>query len=289
MGTSGDINNQIMISPHLTRANLLAAVEMVSDAYKAARRDKREPGRRRKELMEDFLQTQLLQLWRRQRKRILEKLERSYPDRKAISSPPITEFDADFDDDDMQAQIIRALTAAMKDGILLFGESQPLKIDYTLVNVRAAQRAREYAYDLVKNINDTTRKALQDAIAQFIETPGFRIGDVMELLPFDEERARLITQSEITRVYAQANQLGGQELKKQFPGVRIEKTWFTNRDTYYEGNTRRGVCEICESLEDQTVEIDEKYHSDVNGKDYDGPGDVHPGDRCWEQVTTRID
>jgi hypothetical protein len=83
--------------------------------------------------------------------------------------------------------------------------------------------------------------------------------------------------TEITRSYAQGNQIAGEVMKEQFPDVPVVKVWFTNNDDL--------VCEICGPLNGEEVGIDDSWDSD------DGPVDnppAHVNCRCWTQTTTNI-
>jgi len=100
------------------------------------------------------------------------------------------------------------------------------------------------------------------------------IGDVVNLLPYTESRALLIATTETTRVYAEANLLAGEALKKEYPDVQVIKRFFTNRDDR--------VCPLCAPLHGQEVEIGETFEGG-----YDGPP-IHCGCRCWVETTTRI-
>ena len=163
----------------------------------------------------------------------------------------------------------------------LFGKLSKLQVDWTLTNERAAEWAKKYTYDFVKGIEDTTRKALQSLISQFVETPGMSIHDVMNgLYMFTEERAQQIAVTETTRAFAQANQLAGEDLKKEFPDVRVIKTWFTNNDDR--------VCDICAPLDGMVVDIDEFFTtSDDKSLGIDPP--AHVNCRCWTETTTDIE
>jgi hypothetical protein len=243
-------------------------------------RDKKEPGKDMKEKSEQRIYRVMRRCFSRQQEKLLARLALKYPDRKAIAMPPGIITDDLFDDEDFDAEILAELILASKDGVALFGQSVTIGMDWTLTNSRAVEWARQYAFDLVKGINDTTRDALQTAISTFVETPGFTIGDVVNMLPYDESRALLIATTETTRAYAQANKLVGQDLKNEWPDVRVIKTWFTNRDAF--------VCDRCAPLNGQEVEVDEPFVHPETGEEYDAPPDPHPGCRCWDQVTTDI-
>ena len=134
------------------------------------RRDPKEPGRRRKEMMEDELYRWARGYWRAQSKHIKERITFKYPTRKAIEAPPELEWImADFNGDKWLARLKKLLIKASQDGVLLFEELTPLGIDYTLTNVEAAKWAAGYSFDLVKGIDSTTVAALQNAISTFVE------------------------------------------------------------------------------------------------------------------------
>lgn len=232
-------------------------------------RDRREPGYKRKTEAELRLSLVFHRIFKRQAVKVRKYLTVSYPWRKAIS-PPV---DLAFSDDDF-AELVLELTKAIQGGILLFGNTAGIDIDYTLTNAEAAEKARQYVYDLVKNINATTVQALQKAIAAFVETPGMTIADVMRLLPFGEDRVMLIAVTEITRAYADGNQMAGEALAAEFPDVRVIKHWFTNNDDR--------VCPICSPLNDMEVDIDEDFDTDITNPP------AHPNCRCWIETQTEI-
>ena len=245
------------------------------------RRDPREPGRRQKEMLEDKIAARLLRYWRKQAQIVWDRLQAQYPDRKA-TAPPTYIIDDAFDEADQDALIadlMRILTEAAKNGVDLFKTGVGVNMDYTLVNSRAAAWARDYVYDLVKDIGSTTRRVLQDTISAFVETPGMTMGDVWRSLPFDEARAQMIATTEITRAYASANRIAGKELQKEFPGVRVVKTWFTNNDDL--------VCDICAPLDGKEIEIDDGFGVESGEAGLDTPP-AHPNCRCWMETSTAL-
>ena len=239
-------------------------------------RDHREPGWRQKQDYEEKLMSVIVRHFGRQRRKIREKLEMYYPMRKLPDIP----LDDLLEDEDALAEFIRLLQAALRDGISLFAAGDIPQIDWTLTNKRAVEWARKYTYEFIKDLDDITRKVLQDAVGQFVETTGMTIADVMDLLPFNEERAQRIAVTEITRVYSKANQLAGDDLKKEFPDVRIIDTFFTNNDDR--------VCDICSPLDGKEVEHGELFYEPQNGYQ-DGYEPLHPECRCWHETSTKID
>jgi len=244
----------------------------VSAAIK--RRDKAEPGRRRKEAAEERIYNILRKIWRSQEKKIREMLEGQYPQRKAI----LGFADVFGGDEVLKKSLYSFLFDATVDGIALFGEDSNLTLDYTLTNAEAALVAKDMASKLFEEIDATTEAATRKAISAFVETPGMTIGDVMGMLPLTEQRAeqraQLISVTEITRAYAEGNKLAGLEMKKQFPGVRVIKIWYTNNDDL--------VCGICGPVHREEVELEETFENGLENPP------AHPGCRCWTTTTTAI-
>jgi len=101
------------------------------------------------------------------------------------------------------------------------------------------------------------------------------IGDVMKQLPFDEKRAERVAITEVTRAYAAANKLAGEELAKEFPDLKVIKRWFTNNDGL--------VCTaICAPLNGKEVDLNAEFAPGIS----EPPG--HPGCRCWSSVKTEL-
>lgn len=155
-----------------------------------------------------------------------------------------------------------------------------IQLDWTLINTDAAAWARKYCGLLVKGIQDTTRKAVGEAVAQFVETPGMTHGDLRDKLmelAYPARRAELIARTEVTRAYAQGSMITAMngEKWKTFPDFRplyrYFKIWQTKNDHV--------VCDGC-------VEI---HLAEVEGTKAEfmtpaGPADappLHPGCRCW--------
>lgn len=278
--------NPVALNRAAARAHLVEVMRRVVEVVEeyAKRRDRREPGRQEKEQAEADIQAWVERYWRRQARRVREHLETYYPDRKALGDvPPPDDFYEDlFEDGEEEQRLIAQLIALLQDaargGIALFGRQSLLQIDWTLTNTRAAEWARNYTYELVRGINETTREALQAQISAFVETPGMTLGDLYAGLPFGQERAQQVAVTEVSRSYAAANQIAGEELKKEFPGVRVEKQWFVNEDDIQ--------CEICGALADlPPVEINEKWT--LNDEEYENPP-AHPRCRCWTETFTAL-
>ena len=153
-----------------------------------------------------------------------------------------------------------------------------LDINHSHYNVRAAEWAFQNAGSTYPDLNQEQREAIRQAVVDFIKRqPGFTtVGTVWKLLSkyFDEEKAELIATTEITRAYAHAAQIEGEELKKEFPDVRVIKTWFTCND--------HEVCDVCAPLNGKEVDINKPFAKGV----FIPP--AHDGCRCSISSRTRI-
>jgi len=205
----------------------------------------------------------------------LELFYSNHPQKAAIT-PPIDWIDSPalWNDPEFMADLVIVLRDAALSGVDLFRQASAIGVDYTLVNSGAVQWAQNYAFDLVKGIDATTREALQQSISAFANTPGMTIGDAMNMMPFDAVRAQMVATTEITRAYARANQLAGEKLKQEFPDVKVVKIWSTNNDDR--------VCDICGPLNTKEVDIDEDFAPDISAPP------AHVNCRCWMSTRTRI-
>lgn len=265
------------MNKHAARLNLLKSVRLVVDGLEMIgipplkSRDKREPGRKEKEDYENRLSSVIIRHFGRQRRMVRERLAMENPGRKS--------WEELYSDDDFIAELLVLLQKAVKDGVSLFGKNSKVQIDWTMTNQRAAEWAREYVGELIKDIDKKTLAVLQDAVNQFVQTPGMTIGDVMDLLPFDEERALRVAVTEITRTYATANQLAGEDLRKEFPDVRVIKYWTTNNDDR--------VCDLCGPLDGVEIDVDENFYEPEDAYQ-DGNPPRHVNCRCWIETTTAL-
>lgn len=138
-----------------------------------------------------------------------------------------------------------------------------MAFDWTLAHTEAARFAGDYAFDLVRQINDTTRNRLQVAIGEW-----FQNGDTLpqlrkELAPlFGERRARLIAQTETTRAAAEGSLIGYRE-----SGVVEQVEIRTSRD--------ERVCPVCGPI------AEEGPYPLESGAPGRGFPPFHVGCRCW--------
>ena len=254
-----------------------ALVMLEMEAVK--RRDMREPKRRDKTAFEKEIFSLIRRRFRRQKRKLLQRLA-VMTGRK--SDPVYIDwldyfYEEDENNEDEQyirGKLVRLVTRAIRAGIDIFGDEIGIDYDWTGVNAEALEFAARYTYELVRNIDKTTIEVLRKQVSAFIETPGMTIGDLADSLPFGDRRSLTVAVTETTRAYAEGQKLAGEQLKKDFPDVKVTKTWFTNND--------EKVCEICEPLNMTTVEFGETFPGGL-----DAPP-AHPNCRCWESTRTRI-
>ncbi len=266
-------------------ADLLASKDIhLGDKYK--RRDPREPGRAEKEAFEDRLEGLIQRRFNGQKRRIKEELQRAFPARKqgafeaaqiAALTITITEL---LGDEANEAAILALIAAMFFFGIEIFDEAIELGFSLAEFQALAISLAQTQVGLLISGIDETTLRAVREAITLFVETPGMTLAQLIEILPFSEERARLIAISETTRAFGEAELMAALELQKQFPNVEVVIKWFTNNDPR--------VCVICIELDGQEVKPGEPFKSTLATNVVRIPGDPHPGDRCWIVARTRI-
>ena len=147
--------------------------------------------------------------------------------------------------------------------------------DYTLVNTRAQGWARQYSYELIAGINDTTRQSVQQAVERWYGNGEPLQALVDDLAPtFDRKRARLIASTETTRAAARGTYTGFKE-----SGVVTGIVFKTSKD--------ERVCAWCGSLDGKIISIDggafyDELPAELQAKlkqRFDLPP-VHPNCRC---------
>jgi len=109
-----------------------------------------------------------------------------------------------------------------------------ISFDPTIINTEALRWARDYSYDLVSGLTDTTRRQLQEATAAFIQTPGMTIGDIEQLITpaFGPVRSEMIAVTEVTRAYSSATNELQKLLQVETPELVTTRIWNTMKDEY---------------------------------------------------------
>ena len=136
--------------------------------------------------------------------------------------------------------------------------------DHPEANEKAVAWAREHGGVAVGETSDTGRKAIQEAVSIYLNTPGMKQQDLVNMLEpmFGKARAETIATTEVTKAYAEATNEQQRELARH--GLKMRRIWNTAGDDL--------VCPICRSL-------DRKPESEWADKLPDGPP-AHVGCRC---------
>jgi hypothetical protein len=142
--------------------------------------------------------------------------------------------------DDMGKELAQVVTPFLERVYLEAAERMlrtvPIGVDWALVNEAASTWARQYAFDLIKGITDTTRRAVGQAVSNFFDQ-GWTMGDLTSRLGriFSPVRADMIAQTEVTRAAMQGEVAIVREIAKE--GVQMVAVWQTKNDEL--------VCPIC--------------------------------------------
>lgn len=134
------------------------------------------------------------------------------------------------------------------------------EVDYTLLNAAAHQYAQAHSFNLVSGVTQTSKRALQTALSEWIFSGEPLPALIDKLTPmFGPVRAEMIAVTEITRVYAESNIIGWKEY-----GIEQQR-WNTAVDDI--------VCDICIPKHGKLYSLD----------DPDGIPPAHVNCRCWNQ------
>lgn len=136
--------------------------------------------------------------------------------------------------------------------------SVPFGVDWALVNSGAVSWARDYAFDLVSKIDDTSRSALQEIFSNAFEQDWTR-REIEAAIPkvFGPVRSEMIAITEVTRASNEGTTAIRNELSRQ--GIEMNSIWHTRNDEF--------VCPICGPLDGEKAD---HYDSDGN------PVWIHP-------------
>lgn len=164
----------------------------------------------------------------------------------------------------LRLRVAASLTPLMEELALATGatlmQSQPIGVEWGLVNRRAAQWARRYTFDLVTGINRTTQDALQEKIAAFYEEQQ-TLRDLRRSLEplFGLVRAEMIAATETTRAAVEGERRFVEELNRE--GVQLTPFHVTNRDDI--------VCPICRPRHKEEITMETEWPP------------LHVRCRCW--------
>jgi len=168
----------------------------------------------------------------------------------------------DNEENELWNILVSVFTDTMMDGIQGGTDALPADIailmDFDFVNQAAIDYARQYRYEWISQINDTTRTQVQTLIGDWIQSGAPLPTLEAQLAPiFGSVRAQMIASTEVTRVFAEANQ------------QTWSSTGFVSQMTYRTAVDDR-VCPICSPLEGKEMQL----------HDNEAPP-RHPRCRCW--------
>ena len=179
-------------------------------------------------------------------RRIKRKVQAILKERQAQAARAIEQgeqFDYEGLAEELRAAVLPELSALVVDNALRLSVEVGIGFDPAIINTEALRWAREYSYDLVRGLTDTTRRQLQEAVTSFVQTPGMTIGDIESLIEpaFGSVRAEMIAVTETTRAYSMAtNEMQGL-LQREMPELAVTRIWNTQNDAL--------VCPECGPLE----------------------------------------
>lgn len=169
---------------------------------------------------------------------------------------------------DLLKSVLAKAQGLIKDQLQRLG----VGVSWEVFDQAARDYAERYTFGLIKDLTDSTRRQLGQTIARWIETPddfGSLVEQVRRILPPDpypmlRDRARLIAQTETTRIYAESRIAG-------FRAAGLtQMEWRTAEDEL--------VCPICAPMAGMVGGLNGIVNPD-NGQLYTPP--AHPGCRCW--------
>lgn len=156
-------------------------------------------------------------------------------------------------------------------------------VDWGLVNQDVQRWARAHAAETARGITETTRRFLQDAMADWIES-GQPLDAFLDAVrpTLGSFRTQMIAVTEVTRAFAEGNRAAWRA-----SGVVTELRWRTAQD--------ERVCPVCGPLEGRTVGIDERFDASLRATHPDAlegikPFEIPPAHarcRCYLQPVVR--
>jgi len=167
----------------------------------------------------------------------------------------------------LSADYARILRHGASGGVAALPASAQAFANWDLINQWALEYARQYRFEWVQGINQTTREYISTAITDWIES-GARLQSLEDVLKlkFTDVRAEMIASTEVTRLYAKGNKLAWEST-----GVVEEFRWMTAVD--------ERVCDICGPRHNQTFPLSQ----------LDILIPAHPRCRCWGQPVVSIE
>jgi SPP1 gp7 family putative phage head morphogenesis protein len=161
-----------------------------------------------------------------------------------------TIFQQDFWDDEMGGlwdeiaeTMLEIYFHGIDGGVSALPPQLRVLVDFDRINQDAMQFAKDYKYNMIKGINDTTRKQTQKAVTDWIHSgsPLEALEKVLEPI-YGQVRSQMIAQTETTRVFAQGNR------------DAFESTDLVEQVKWQAANDEL-VCPICGELNNTLIDV----------------------------------
>lgn len=135
-----------------------------------------------------------------------------------------------------QGALLPQLEKVFIDALEQLSSETGFAIDWSVANQRAADWARGYTFNLVKDINTRSERLLQEAVSDFFER-GLNMDDLVDKISrvYGPVRGEQIAVTEVTRAVSQGEKTLVDDLQRQ--GGRMVAVWNTSNDDR--------VCPIC--------------------------------------------
>jgi len=240
------------IIPDWLNAELMAAQEVAGvDAFSFLKASPAERRRRERELAER-LEEELAEFQERAAKDVEKGKEPDYAALALLLGAILTPF--------LQSIAVEeAMRVSVEMGIAF---------DPAVIGQEATRWAREYGYDLIRGLTDTTRNVVSEAMQTFTQNPEMGREALQQMLQpaFGQVRAQMIAATETTRAYSEATNEYQQLLSQA--GIQTRRRWITRED--------ERVCPACGPLHNLT--------EDFWAAEYPSGPPIHPNCRCELQL-----
>ena len=140
----------------------------------------------------------------------------------------------------LAAVLIPFLTRLAVEEAMTVSVEMGIVFDPAVLNREALRWARDYGYDLIGGLTETTRGVVSEAMQAYVQNPEIGKDALREMLQpaFGEVRANMIATTETTRAYSEATNEYQRLLRRS--GIQTRRIWQTRED--------ERVCEICGPL-----------------------------------------
>jgi len=235
-----DALKQVVIRYPNIAEHLHGSARWMAEVYNAKMGDPNEEARMKDERR---LERNVSRFLTEQQERVIKEIERD-DTRKSVYQRNFWDDEESRMWNELSEDFVGILIHGADEGIVsLEGASSLINPDN--INRALIEYARQYRYEWISKITDTTRRAVQSAVSSWLES-GDPLDNLITMLSntFSKTRAARIAATEVTRLRAKANQMAWQE-----SGVVREFRWSTAMDDL--------VCMICAPREGKLFPLDQ--------------------------------